>query len=707
MESRQRWIKRCISRILKLDIRYSRTDALELSKRDIWTIRGALILQSGLAFDLFHCRSARGLDRWLMFISEPEFYIADFVESNKLLRAEILHQLTYMPMDPAATCLFKGDCVPLGITSWGAVAPLADILREEYTVEKIALINQWTSFPARLCLRDVDFHDSAFDKYVADEEYVSSLTYPRDDPLVSMMTDVVTEWFKDYKTNWSLCGHGSGACAEAPRGTPAWAKNLLTVYDDRIWYLISHYDELLDILPPPNGDWNIRANVVQAVPKTTTKNRLVSKEPATLMFLQHAIERSLNEYIEADSVLSAHFHVRDQCVNRRQALRGSQDGSYATLDQSDASDMVAKQLVATITRKCRDLHRDLFCTRSSKAVLQYDKKTQYTIPLSKFAPMGSDTCFKVECIVFGAALEATVRLESGKPSRETDWSIYGDDATIRTKYVDAAMKNLESLGFRLNRDKSFYIDLDGPYNFRESCGAECLAGIDITPLRISRRFALSEPGFGSKAAKRDRPHCVDNLLTLANEAWAHGLLGVRAACLQVLDLLGIPIQSLEWVPCDTFPHMYEYYVCDGEAKYDWICPVPCNRDTLSPVSQLPGIRTFPNHFWGRWNTPRYCLTTTTVESRRMTKIYLGRIRHLPLFRYDSVTIDRACVDEWFTEARLREYGIAQDNAVAYSWSDWRTRGSRVERDLPLAIQREVAVPALFGRVRPAVMSWVW
>jgi len=47
-------------------------------------------------------------------------------------------------------------------------------------------------------------------------------------------------------------------------------------------------------------------------------------------------------------------------------------------------------------------------------------------------------------------------------------------------------ERLEELGFRVNRDKSFY---DPDCWFRESCGGEYCDGFDVTPMKVSRKYA--------------------------------------------------------------------------------------------------------------------------------------------------------------------------------------------------------------------------
>jgi hypothetical protein len=57
--------------------------------------------------------------------------------------------------------------------------------------------------------------------------------------------------------------------------------------------------------------------------------------------------------------------------------------------------------------------------------------------------------------------------------------VYGDDIIVRSDFADTAIQVLESVGLRVNTNKSFVHSL-----FRESCGGEYYNGWDVTPVRL-------------------------------------------------------------------------------------------------------------------------------------------------------------------------------------------------------------------------------
>jgi hypothetical protein len=124
-----------------------------------------------------------------------------------------------------------------------------------------------------------------------------------------------------------------------------------------------------------------------------------------------------------------------------------------------------------------------------------------------FATMGNAVCFPiltlvVTLILFEAHLVAKVRRSSPR--------VYGDDAVCEQQVTRAFTSLLERYGFTVNRRKTF----SGYDPYRESCGGEYLRGVDITPLRLSRRFKGLRLGRGFE-------HYID-LVSLANDLYRRG-----------------------------------------------------------------------------------------------------------------------------------------------------------------------------------------
>ena len=222
--------------------------------------------------------------------------------------------------------------------------------------------------------------------------------------------------------------------------------------------------------------------VVQ-VPKTLKTPRTISVEPSYMMLMQQSIAKPLMVYLESRTFGFQSIRFVDQSVNNRLARAGSVDGSLATIDLKDASDMVSNDLVEDIFRgPCPTFLQLIQDCRTTKA--QLPDKT--ILPLKKFASMGSAMCFPIESMVFFTIIMYALVKESGRvPSRRLlqalakDVAVYGDDIIVPSLMAPVVMEALEAFGLKVNHDKSFQTGL-----FRESCGGDYYNGVDITPAYV-------------------------------------------------------------------------------------------------------------------------------------------------------------------------------------------------------------------------------
>nr|UJQ84898.1 MAG: hypothetical protein 3 [Leviviridae sp.] len=222
--------------------------------------------------------------------------------------------------------------------------------------------------------------------------------------------------------------------------------------------------------------------VVQ-VPKTLKTPRTISVEPSYMMLMQQSVAIPLMAYLESERFGFRSIRFVDQSVNRELARRGSTDGSLATIDLSDASDLVSNNLVIETFRKVCPTFLQLIQDSRSSTARMPDKTI---VHLQKFASMGSAMCFPVESMIFFTIVMFALVRESGKvPSRHLlqklarDVAIYGDDIIVKSKMAPVVMETLEDFGLRVNHSKSFHTGL-----FRESCGGDYYNGVDVTPAYV-------------------------------------------------------------------------------------------------------------------------------------------------------------------------------------------------------------------------------
>jgi len=233
-----------------------------------------------------------------------------------------------------------------------------------------------------------------------------------------------------------------------------------------------------DLVEPENEE-PVR---VVFVPKTLKTPRVIAVEPVVMQFAQQALSRWLIGRLESCPLTAGHVNFRDQTVNQHLALDSSSTGHLATVDLSEASDRVSLALVSDMLDSVPVFRDWVLACRSLRA----QTPTGEVIRLKKFASMGSALCFPVESMVFFTIIIASRILRSGRfPTRRLvqsmarDVYVFGDDLLFPSDEAPAICDDLEALGLKVNRHKSFWTG-----QFRESCGADAFAGELVTPVYL-------------------------------------------------------------------------------------------------------------------------------------------------------------------------------------------------------------------------------
>jgi len=210
----------------------------------------------------------------------------------------------------------------------------------------------------------------------------------------------------------------------------------------------------------------VEGSKLSTVPKSSKTNRTICTEPSLNMFYQlgagKCIEKVLRTYHNIDLSLQP-----DR--NREYARLGSIDGSYATIDLSNASDTISTKLVKFLLPA--EAYGTLDLIRSKRTIYQ-----GMVIELDLFSSMGNGFTFPLQTLIF-ATLVRAVYLHMGLPMWETDkptYSVFGDDIICRRTAYDTVISVLEYAGFKVNRLKSFNTG-----SFRESCGSDFFKGRDV------------------------------------------------------------------------------------------------------------------------------------------------------------------------------------------------------------------------------------
>lgn len=379
---------------------------------------------------------------------------------------------------------------------------------------------QFLSFLTHLTLLDINVELE--EEYEELERYLQSLSYPS--TIVTEMNSIMREWMKDFSISEEnfMPSHGPGAIAELSATAAKLTKYHYLGSDALIDYVFSKHAgiDVTTYFPRPKAEWKRESKVV-FVPKSMKTRRTISKEPATLMYLQQGVSRILVDYIHDHPTLSRHIDLRRQELNADLAISSSADHRYATIDLSSASDTVTTELVKAVFRGT-PVYPYLVALRSSTVVLPSGK----VLSTAKYAPMGSALCFPIESLIFACAVEFTVRrAQRTHLGYFPDWRVYGDDIIVRDPLFWDTTLTLETLGFMLNASKSF----SSPMRFRESCGGEGYDGVNVTPLKISRGFRTVRGGITSCHAAE-----YQGLVDLANQCYVYGLPLLRTWIVRVL-----------------------------------------------------------------------------------------------------------------------------------------------------------------------------
>jgi hypothetical protein len=322
--------------------------------------------------------------------------------------------------------------------------------------------------------------------FISTDEELSLLEFDQESRKILALAARITEGvFGDFDPKDILPRHGPGAVATGEKLEEKWEFSRLyqgihQCYPYYSYFTVGWSRELSDRL-----DWyrslqrheNGTAKVV-LVPKDSRGPRLISCEPLEYQWIQQGLGRKLATFLEWDSTYTKnHVNFERQDINRSLALDSSRYRDFATLDLKDASDRVSLALVREIFSRSPRLLRHLEACRTTSTTLPDGR----VIALNKFAPMGSALCFPVEAYIFWVLLVAADVWATREPLRRVGerYYVYGDDIVIPVDAAPRCIRVLESVGLKVNRDKSCITG-----SFRESCGIEAFNGHDITPIRL-------------------------------------------------------------------------------------------------------------------------------------------------------------------------------------------------------------------------------
>jgi len=312
----------------------------------------------------------------------------------------------------------------------------------------------------------------------------------------------------------SLVELSSGATATTPRhaSQPNLRVGLPYVVQapKRAW---KYVQILLDSWGVKPREWrDIPYNRVTFVLKNWETDRSIACEAKDALILQLAFGRHA-----ANRLRRWGIDLTTQARNQVLARKASVDGRHATIDLSNASNLVAKALALLLPFEwCRyldDVRASCFADPTTGGGQIVPRAYEM------LSSMGNGATFAVETMLFAAACRA-VGAKTG------DFLVYGDDIILPSSMADELVGLLGYLGFEVNADKSF---LDPDLRFRESCGLDAYAGVDVTPV-----YVRSLPG-----SKPELCHLVNSIASIAPDPSLESELGKFLA--QLVEAHGLPL----------------------------------------------------------------------------------------------------------------------------------------------------------------------
>jgi len=231
----------------------------------------------------------------------------------------------------------------------------------------------------------------------------------------------------------------------------------------------------------------VPGNQIVTVPKNAKTERTIAIEPGINSFVQSGIGRLIRSRLR-----SAGFNLNSDRRNQLGALKGSRDNSLATVDFSSASDTIATGVVEFLLPpfwfSALDDARSHYYTLGSSAPQKFEK----------FSTMGCGFTFELESLIFVAAALAVCECLSLPLD---DIAVFGDDIIIPSAAYELYSSFCETLGFTVNRRKSFSTGY-----FRESCGSYYFKGEDVKPLFLKKKVVTVTDLVGFINAVRNLAH---------------------------------------------------------------------------------------------------------------------------------------------------------------------------------------------------------
>ncbi len=302
-----------------------------------------------------------------------------------------------------------------------------------------------------------------------------------------------------FRESWFKPKHGPGAVSEQFGSSkfefPSWPYRLESEFPFDLHGLVSH-QIWSDQVPL---DQSTPCKLI-GVPKDYRGPRLIASEPICTQFVQQGLMNVIRENVKRSQLRHA-IDFRSQEPSRDLALEASLTREFSTIDLSSASDRLSCAVVECLFRKNFSFLEQLNAARTPG--IQYpDGKI---VQMKKFAAQGAAFTFPVQSITYALICMGVIYFRTGT-SKMSELAklvrVYGDDMIVPEDHYHAICEILQVLQLKVNQGKSFHEGF-----FRESCGMDAYAGMDITPANVLTVFSEHDPNSLVSTVE-----CANNLL---------------------------------------------------------------------------------------------------------------------------------------------------------------------------------------------------
>lgn len=307
------------------------------------------------------------------------------------------------------------------------------------------------------------------------------------------------------------------------------------IYD---WFYVNHtylHDDHKNISNRWKDGYHACKSRFKFVHKTLGKPRGICIEENEMQYMQQGLKALLYNLIERHPVTTGRINFSSQGINQKLALEASATRDYCTIDMSEASDRISRELVNHLFKYTPTLLSYLN-TLSTKIITM----PKGDINCNKFSPMGSGICFPVMSIVHWSLIRAMIYLSVLPDTYMNDFYVYGDDLIVPNEAFEVVTTLLPRFGMKINVNKSFSKSF-----FRESCGVDALRGVKVTPVYF-------------KYIPRDHQTVEGLLSIIAVEYQLHKRYPITASFLRektkVTGFLPVNSPPLSWKRDSVFDH---------------------------------------------------------------------------------------------------------------------------------------------------------